>query len=50
MGLESTGCKFETDDGESGFKFKATGGSKAIAGLERIMNDVEARMKEESNQ
>lgn len=46
--MKSTGWKFETCDGESGFELKAKGGSRAIADLERIMNNAEKRMKEDS--
>lgn len=45
MEPKSTGWKFETCDGESGFEFKAEGGKKAIADLNRIMNEVEVDMK-----
>lgn len=40
-----TGWKFETCDGESGFKFKAKGGKKAIEALDLIMNKAEVDMK-----
>ena len=47
MNTKSTGWKFETCDGNAGFRFKASGGKKAIAALNQIMNDTEARMKED---
>jgi len=49
MTAETTGWKFETCDGEDWFEFKAKGGKKAIAELNRIMNQVEEGMKNGEN-